>query len=79
MEVAQLPSKALSVRKQEIRRWSDASASERALWRRRAAFFHSEDLRYIKFFPKACASLNLAAAPESFWQSSNPPSVSVLI
>jgi SAM-dependent methyltransferase len=41
--------KALSARKQEIHRWSDATASERAEWRRRAAFFHSEDLRYIKF------------------------------
>jgi SAM-dependent methyltransferase len=60
MEVAQLPPKALSVRKQEIRRWSDASASERALWRRRAAFFHSEDLRYIKsLIPKGMRVLEL--------------------
>ena len=39
----------MSQRKDEIRRWSDAAASERSRWRRRAAFFHSEDLHYLKF------------------------------
>ena len=36
-------SSALSPRKEEVRRRSDASASERAQWRRRGAFFHGED------------------------------------
>jgi len=49
MSVAQLSSTPLSPRKQEIRRRFDASAAERARWRRRAAFFHDEDLRYLKF------------------------------
>ena len=48
MTVAQASS-ALSPRKEAIRRQSDATASERARWRRRAAFFHSEDLHYLKF------------------------------
>src|SRR6516164_11729237 len=49
MSIVQLPSPPLSPRKGEIRRWSDATASQRAQWRRRAAFFHSEDLHYLKF------------------------------
>lgn len=40
---------ALSSHKEEIRRRSDATTPERAKWRRRAAFFHNEDLRYLKF------------------------------
>ena len=38
-----------SPRKQQIRRLADASAGERQLWLRRAAFFHREDLLYLKF------------------------------
>jgi len=49
MSIVQLPSPPLSPRKEEIRRWSDATASQRAEWRRRAAFFHSEDLHYLTF------------------------------
>ena len=49
MSIVQLPSPLLSPRKEEIRRWSDATASQRAEWRRRAAFFHSEDLHYLTF------------------------------
>jgi SAM-dependent methyltransferase len=49
MSMAQSPPATLSPRKQEIRRSFDASASERAEWRGRASFFHSEDLRYLKF------------------------------
>jgi SAM-dependent methyltransferase len=40
---------ALSPRKEKIRRWSDATASERARWRQHAAFFHREDMHYLKF------------------------------
>lgn len=36
-------------RKQDIRRLSDTSAPERRKWLRRAAFFHAEDLLYLKF------------------------------
>ena len=36
-------------RKQEIRRLADAHAGERRLWLQRAAFFHHEDLLYLKF------------------------------
>jgi hypothetical protein len=49
MSVVRSSSATLSPRKQEIRRSFDATAAERASWRRRAAFFHSEDLRYLKF------------------------------
>jgi SAM-dependent methyltransferase len=48
-------STALSARKQEIQRRSDAAAPERAKWRRRAAFFHSEDLHFLKFLIPAGA------------------------
>jgi SAM-dependent methyltransferase len=39
----------VSSRKQEIRRLADASAPERGKWLERAAFFHAEDLLYLKF------------------------------
>jgi SAM-dependent methyltransferase len=40
---------AMSARKQDIRRLADASAPERRDWLQQAAFFHDEDLRYLKF------------------------------
>jgi SAM-dependent methyltransferase len=43
------PAPPLSARKEAIRSRADAEAPDRAKWRRRAAFFHSEDLRYLKF------------------------------
>jgi SAM-dependent methyltransferase len=50
----------LSPRKEKIRRQSDAAASERGKWRRRAAFFHSEDLHYLKFLiPEGARVLEL--------------------
>jgi len=39
----------ISARKRDIRRLADASAPERRKWLARAAFFHQEDLRYLKF------------------------------
>jgi SAM-dependent methyltransferase len=39
----------VSSRKQEIRRLADASAPGRGKWLARAAFFHAEDLLYLKF------------------------------
>jgi SAM-dependent methyltransferase len=38
-----------SARKEEVRRLADASAPKRRRWLKRAAFFHAEDLRYLKF------------------------------
>ena len=49
MNVVQSAPPLLSPRKEAIRSRSDAAAPERAKWRRRAAFFHSEDLHYLKF------------------------------
>ena len=49
MSVVQSAPPLLPPRKQAIRSRSDAAAPERAKWRRRAAFFHGEDLRYLKF------------------------------
>jgi SAM-dependent methyltransferase len=45
----------MSARKQEIRRLADANAPERATWLARAAFFHDEDLLYLKFLIPAGA------------------------
>src|SRR6516165_760568 len=42
-------SEAASPRKQEIRRLADASAPARGKWLACAAFFHAEDLLYLKF------------------------------
>jgi SAM-dependent methyltransferase len=39
----------MSARKREVRRLADASAPERRKWLERAAFFHDEDLLYLKF------------------------------
>jgi SAM-dependent methyltransferase len=38
-----------SARKADLRRRADASAAVRAKWLKRAAFFHDEDLLYLKF------------------------------
>jgi SAM-dependent methyltransferase len=54
------PPAALSARKLEVRRRSDAAAPEREKWRRRAAFFHSEDLHFLKFLiPEGARVLEL--------------------
>ena len=45
----------MSARKQAIRRLADASAPERAKWLRHAAFFHDEDLLYLRFMIPAGA------------------------
>ncbi len=51
---------ALSPRKEEVRRRSDATAAKRTKWRERAAFFHQEDLRYLKFLiPEGARVLEL--------------------
>jgi SAM-dependent methyltransferase len=44
-----LTSSMVSSRKQEIRRLADASAPQRQKWLERGAFFHAEDLLYLKF------------------------------
>src|SRR5262245_19747802 len=51
---------AMSARKREIRRLADASALERGKWLARAAFFHDEDLLYLKFLiPEGARVLEL--------------------
>src|SRR5689334_24761046 len=50
----------ISARKRDIRRLADASAPERRNWLQRAAFFHEEDLRYLKFLiPEGARVLEL--------------------
>src|ERR1700756_2801574 len=50
----------MSARKRDIRRRADASAPERRRWLARAAFFHQEDLRYLKFLiPEGARVLEL--------------------
>ena len=50
----------MSARKREIRRLSDASAPARREWLQRAAYFHEEDVRYLKFLiPEGARVLEL--------------------
>src|SRR5258708_30672229 len=50
----------MSARKRDIRSLADARAPERRNWRARAAFFHQEDLRYLKFLiPEGARVLEL--------------------
>src|SRR5881409_2748801 len=50
----------MSARKQEIRRLADASAPERRKWLARGAYFHKEDLLYLKFLiPEGARVLEL--------------------
>ncbi len=50
----------LSARKEAIHRLADASAPEREKWLARAAFFHADDLRYLKFLiPEGARVLEL--------------------
>src|SRR6476661_2533555 len=50
----------MSARKQEIRALADASAPERQNWLKRSAFFHNEDLLYLKFLiPEGARVLEL--------------------
>ncbi|HEX2385295.1 MAG TPA: methyltransferase domain-containing protein, partial [Candidatus Binatia bacterium] len=50
----------ISARKRDIRSLADASAPERRNWLARAAFFHQEDLRYLKFLiPEGARVLEL--------------------
>ena len=61
----------MSARKQEIRALADASASERQNWLKRSAFFHNEDLLYLKFLiPEGARVFELGAEPAN----SSPPS-----
>ena len=53
----------LSPRKEDIRRHADASEDERARWRRRGAFFHGEDLQFLKFLiPEGARVLELGCS-----------------
>jgi len=52
--------RAMSARKREMRRLADASAPERRKWLERGAFFHDEDLLYLKFLiPEGARVLEL--------------------
>jgi len=54
------PSGPLSVHKEGVRQHANASAAERAKWRERAAFFHGEDLHFLKFLiPEGARVLEL--------------------
>jgi SAM-dependent methyltransferase len=50
----------MSARKRRIRQLADASAPERRKWLSRGAFFHAEDMRYLKFLiPEGARVLEL--------------------
>src|SRR6266566_3760470 len=50
----------MSARKRDIRRLADASAPARRSWLARGAFFHDEDLLYLKFLiPEGARVLEL--------------------
>src|SRR6266446_1593216 len=58
--VARSGNDAISARKQDLRRLADASAPERRNWLARGAFFHDEDLRYLKWLiPEGARVLEL--------------------
>ena len=60
VEAASPAPPAMSARKQEVRRLSDSSAAARKRWLERAAFFHAEDLLYLKFLiPEGARILEL--------------------
>src|SRR5216683_1786127 len=57
----------MSARKRDIRSLADASAPERRNWLARAAFFHQEDLRYLKFLiPEGACVLELGCGTGYF-------------
>ena len=50
----------MAERKCAIRRFADVSAPQRRQWLKRAAFFHQEDLRFLKFLiPEGARVLEL--------------------
>jgi len=52
-----------SPRKRRIRALADRLAPERAAWRRRSAYFHAEDVRYLRFIiPEGARVLELGCA-----------------
>src|SRR5262245_51601867 len=62
-----------SPRKDDIRRRSDANAGERAQWRRRGAFFHGEDLQFLKFLiPEGARVLELGCSTGELLAALNP-------
>jgi SAM-dependent methyltransferase len=60
VEIASRPAVGMSARKLEVLRHSNASAAARARWLERSAFFHQEDLRYLKYLiPEGARVLEL--------------------
>ena len=60
VEIVPIVPPPMSARKDEIRCLADARASERRRWQQRAAFFHEEDERYLKFLvPEGARVLEL--------------------
>src|SRR5262245_24408215 len=54
------PDHSMSARKSAIRALSDANSADRDKWLKRAAFFHREDLLYLKFLiPEGARILEL--------------------
>jgi len=63
----------MSLRKQAIHRLNDESALQRAQWIERAAFFHREDLRYLKFLiPDGLRVLELGCGNGHLLAALNP-------
>ena len=59
-EIASRRAVAMSARKQEVLRRSNESAAARADWLKRSAFFHQEDLLYLKYLiPEGARVLEL--------------------
>jgi hypothetical protein len=68
----------MSPRKNIIRRLNDDFARDRERWLKRAAFFHSEDLRYLSLLiQKDYGCWSLAAELAIYWPPSSPPSALV--
>src|SRR5260370_7594469 len=69
----------MSARKRDIRRLADASAPARRSWLARGAFFHDQDLLYLKFLiPESPPALEPPSRTPHLPPPPNPPFSAVL-
>src|SRR3954466_3116186 len=63
----------MSPRKEAVRNWYDNLSADREHWLQKAAFFHSEDLLYLKFvIPEGSRVLELGCGTGHLLAALNP-------